>query len=262
MGVIMEPRHTTLRCMFPADGHTHQRDDNGCGAYSVDPVSGSRGASRLSEAARSDARAELVGRMRNRTVSNISCVEWYGLGVSGTSENVTAFHPLTDDAAACERMKHNHEFSIEAATAAWERMAEAIAGHPVCTPNLDAPHALTGQFWLYTGSCSWQPTEWQSMADFFINDLLPASADVPPSAEPRRLWNEIVAQPPANEHEELAATKAVFYIVSENRTEMDELHELSTRNAASLGNVPVLRIDLNRLARGGPLFECGAHPLP
>ena len=191
----------------------------------------------------------------NLTADQISCVPFYGLGTGGSSPNVTAFHPVDGSMASCERMKRSGRFVVEAATAAWQRMDEAIAGRRVCTPN-DATHAMTGQFWVYTGACSWEPTEWQSMVDIFVDHLLPASEDVPDGAEPRHLWNEIIAQPPGDEPAEIAATLAMFYMRTDNATEMEEVRELAATNARQLGNVPVLLIEPRSLASGGPLFTC------
>merc|ERR1719502_1634940 len=94
------------------------------------------------------------------------------------------------------------------------------------------------------------------MVDFFINHLLPASEDVPEGAEPRRLWNEIIARAPQDEPAERAATLAMFYIRTNNMTEVSEVRELAVTNADALGGVPVLVVDPARLASGGPLFTC------
>jgi len=265
LGVVLNPRHVALRCMYPADGHTHRRDDLGCGPYSVDPILGSQGVAAL--------RADGTLESRRRTQSNVSadelsCPDMYGLGLGGSSPNVTAFHPVlgaSDDkdasADACARMKQDGVFTVEAATAAWEHMDAAIAGRHVCTPN-DAMAAASGQFWVYTGACSWEPTEWQSMVDTMVDHLLPASQPgatktAPPlGAEDRHLWNEVVARPPTTEREEFDATLAMFIVRTSNATEMEELRSLAETNARALGNVPVLEIDLERLDGGGPLFEC------
>jgi len=265
LGVVLNPRHVSLRCMYPADGHTHRRDNLGCGPYSVDPIVGSQGLGAL--------RADGTLESRRRTQSNVSadelsCPDMYGLGLGGSSPNVTAFHPVlgaSDDkdasADACARMKQDGVFTVEAATAAWEHMDAAIAGRHVCTPN-DAMAAESGQFWVYTGACSWEPTEWQSMVDMMVDHLLPASEPgatetAPPlGAEDRHLWNEVVARPPTTEREEFDATLAMFIVRTDNATEMEELRSLAETNARALGNVPVLEIDLERLEGGGPLFEC------
>ena len=231
----MDPFSVTVRCMYASDGHSHRRDDHGCGPYSVDPAYGSRGETQLRASGQLDTtRRSLLSGLANTSADAIDCADYYGINLGGSSPNVTAFHPINEGPRACERMKRDGTFVVEAATAAWQRMDAAIAGQPVCTPN-DAMHAMSGQFWVYTGACSWAPTEWQSMADIFVNHLLPASEDVPDGAEARHLWNEIIARAPQDAPAERASTLAMFYIRTDNATEVSELRELAMTNADALG---------------------------
>lgn len=260
LGVVMDPFGVTVRCMYASDGHSHRRDDHGCGPYSVDPAYGSRGETQLRASGQLDTtRRSLLSGLANTSADAIDCEDYYGINLGGSSPNVTAFHPINEGPRACERMKRDGTFVVEAATAAWQRMDAAIAGQPVCTPN-DAMHAMSGQFWVYTGACSWAPTEWQSMADIFVNHLLPASEDVPDGAEARHLWNEIIARAPQDAPAERASTLAMFYIRTDNATEVSELRELAMTNADALGGLPVLVIDPTKLASGGPLFTCAVPP--
>ena len=48
----------------------------------------------------------------------------------------------------------------------------------------------------------------------------------------------------------------MFYMRTDNATEMEEVRELAATNARQLGNVPVLLIEPRSLASGGPLFTC------
>ena len=72
------------------------------------------------------------------------------------------------------------------------------------------------------------------------------------------LWNEIVATVPADAQAWADAAKALFYFKTRG---MDPktvamLRAVARRNADAYGGKPVLRLDLEAWAAGGPMFVC------
>ena len=90
------------------------------------------------------------------------------------------FHAEAAGTRACEAMKAGEgQSSFEFMTDTKMRNVELIVGSPVCVMDdlrpesiVNCSAALTGSVgtcvgyvFTYTGSCSWQPLEWQQMVD-------------------------------------------------------------------------------------------------
>ena len=278
VGVIARPQALTLRCMYPSDGATSVRDDDGCGPFFFDSVYGSRGAARLGVERLAQERAWMEeyrnSRYPGRDWRDIECQSFFATDHFLLYFNATTWRAKDANANACEAMKRSASVGVPAADLAHESIFEmykkqqsAIYGAPLCVDH----NVALGHFWEYVGECSWAPTEFQAMVDamnaWFAPTKVPSPTPQDPSGTRPLLWNELVAPQPASLAQEAALVRAVFYMVTPqtNATVRARLREDARKNAkmysasggSALASLPVLELDETRLGPGrGNLFRC------
>lgn len=257
VGVVADPAALDLQCLYPTDGGTDARDENGCGPLISDPLYGSHGASNLTAAERAAFKQyvddQIAKSFPGKTWQQIPCAALTSM--AGTAlANGTSWLPDSNAAGACEEMKQGKRgLNFTTLPAVVASMWEAIVGERLCTaapPQIDT----YGHWFEYDGPCSWRPTEWQQMVDAMLRWFSPHDAALGPGG----WWNEIVAAWPASAAEFARIAQAVFYIAT---PQMDARTLAATkaaaeRNARMYGGRPLLVIDSAKFLAGGPLFAC------
>lgn len=282
VGVILDPLHVDITCVYPTDAGTDGRDNDGCGPSSYNPKYGSKGAEKAGIIGRWMAKRAYEWYTRdyygNRTWEEISCTELFQLPealVNGTvwkakvdddykscnSEGYLRAARHTVDIAARQGRSLAHvelEYTSLAADIAWE--FGALLGHPPCEVESQTIEQLFDEYhWFeYGGTCSWKPHQFEQMMDSMRNDF------IKPHPKMSISWNEIVAAKPRSNQEERNSIAAVFYVKypSESDEVIAEARQLAEREAKRFGRKPVLEVDLSSYWHDedhfwtSPLFKC------
>lgn len=256
LGVVAHPEALELRCIYPTDAGTDDRDEDGCGALIRDPTHGSHGASQMSPAEKRRTRLYieyvLATQFAGKRWQEIPCDDL--LHFTGTQlANASSWLPNGTGTDACAAMKRGERGIMwTSMSAVFAAQWEAVVGRKLCQPA-PAPLDVAGRWFEYDGPCAWEPAEWQLMVDAMLRWFAPHTA-----VGPTGWWNEIVAKWPSSPAEAASIVRAVFYIKTANmdaRT-LAALEAAARQNAAMYAHVAVLELDVSRLLAGGPLFEC------
>jgi hypothetical protein len=239
LGIVANPHTLGLRCAFPTDAGSDDRDDDGCGPLISDPVYGSGGASRMSRKQKALAHERIRNQLREKfpgrdCPSECPCSEFF----AGYPSNGTAWLSNSSAAGACAAMKGGRRaLRYEPFFSVLAGHQEAIYGAPVCSVEEPAPRLNTrGYWWEYDGECSWEPREWQSMVDAMLAWFAPN--------QEMMLWNEVIAPKPETLEQEVAITQAIYYITTPTmNTSMKHLLNRVARRNAELFGRPLLELD-------------------
>jgi hypothetical protein len=138
---------------------------------------------------------------------------------------------------ACPWMKRGDPDAVSYETMesfiSWE--IEAFLGHPPCVAE-DATRFGPENWWVYGGSCPWEPSEFQTMLDLMATGFEGYRQEI-------SLWNEVVAARPAQERD---AITAVFYAARPglDAGALGKARAIAELEAQRLGGKPVLLMDL------------------
>lgn len=258
-GVIADPHALDIRCLYPVDGGTDLREDNGCGPWVNDTVFGANGASQMTPEQLAQARAWIRAYTQEnfpgRSWQDISCDDFFGPWYLPL--NATAFHPGANTAAACTALTNGvYNVTYENFRSTFAAQFAAYNGAPVCT--VSEPVVKRGYYIEYVGECAWQPTQWQAMVDAMDQWFFPSTTRLGLSQ-----WNEVVATLPSTLADEAAIARAVFYIKTAgmNATSVALLRRWAALNGDMWGGKPILELDLARYEAGGALFTCAEEAL-
>jgi len=221
VGIVLDPMHVNITCLYPTDAATDIRDNDGCGPPTQDPKYGSKGARRAGIVGRRMARQQIEKYTRenfgDKGWRDIPCTEFFNLPASianGTawrerekdparrnksdghvwdqenaylrlgSHDMADQSMLTDD--VCSRLKGGDdsiEFEYKSVEEWFSWELGAFLGHPPCRVEQDTPSFEKHNWWEYSGKCSWQPLEFQQMMDTMKNQFSESSSSISSSRQ-------------------------------------------------------------------------------
>jgi hypothetical protein len=252
IGMVLKPTATSIRCAYPVDAVTDNRDDNGCGPYSTDPIYGSKGYDHKNWFGKMMERQEVIFYRnqvfgKGRPFESIPCSDWVQQPPVAVFGVLDESNTNTTDSSLKWEFKTQAELVVEQ----WSY----IMGHPVCNQSEPAPkpdfHNTT--IFLYQGHQVWKPEEWTTVVQ-----LLEDALDEHPNLY---VWNELVLDVPTGSESEFAnqTVQAVFHIQG-NGVVMDEVARRLARREARRINKPHLYVDLRSLDNPNEdLFHCSSE---
>lgn len=185
IGLILDPTTTGINCIYPIDGVTDQRLNNGCGVQ-PDAPEASNNYYRILE------RFEIV-KYKNDAFgkdvkwSDIDCKDFIGMTETG-------FFAVNNSDCSL-RLESAAKFTYETYS--------NLLGHPVCNATqawVEPSYSMTDTI-LYMGSCVWKPSDWRSMIDTMVK----VTSEYPHA----NIWNEVLIAKPRELND---IVQAVFLI--------------------------------------------------
>eukprot|EP00977_Amphora_coffeiformis_P027276 scaffold34600_cov184-Amphora_coffeaeformis.AAC.1 len=134
-----------------------------------------------------------------------------------------------------------------------QNIEQDIMGHAVCSqPDPVPPPPFDEGFFIYQGPQGYPPEDWQDVIDL-QQQFITRFPDTP------SIWNEIVLQLPPRRLE--SVVQAVFYVINDdddvNSDSNMELVERAQRQSRTLGDKPLLKVDLSQYYQhGGDILVC------
>jgi hypothetical protein len=228
IGLVLNPLQAEIRCLYPTDAASNDRDGDGCGPPIMDPEHGSSGASSYNIATRYLVRKALT-EYKN-----------FNFGVHTPWDDISCdyFFPGVDlpPAMLAWDVDSKGQVKYQSIVSLLGGEHEAIMGHPVCTCPKNDDHTFGGGqygFLLHQGSQSWDPIDWQEAMDLQI-DFIEHRQDV------LWHWNEIVLALPKPQMQDIV--QAVFFLDSPDMDDDDRAEGLKKARAVAgvMGGKPYM----------------------
>jgi len=238
IGLILDPALADIQCIYPTDGASDTRNNQGCGPFNFDPDS-------LSIFTRWNLR-KLYNSYKefNFAVTpweDIDCEAFFGTPHSPS-------HPLGGWTGVVQKAdqifwtwqdQHGEDTAAivyQKDAAFRQKVAEPVIGHAVCSLVDPEPNFDEG-FFIYTGKHGMPPEKWQRaietqqqmIATFPENDV----------------WNEVVLGLPSHLKD---IVLAVFYVDSQDMSHdrKAEIRKQAEQEAVLYGSKPLLKLDTAR----------------
>eukprot|EP00526_Cylindrotheca_closterium_P000684 CAMPEP_0113632560 /NCGR_PEP_ID=MMETSP0017_2-20120614/16927_1 /TAXON_ID=2856 /ORGANISM="Cylindrotheca closterium" /LENGTH=377 /DNA_ID=CAMNT_0000543127 /DNA_START=13 /DNA_END=1143 /DNA_ORIENTATION=+ /assembly_acc=CAM_ASM_000147 len=242
VGLILDPSLVDIQCLYPTDGGTLGRDQNGCGPTIYDRHGGSQGAASVNKNPvkkyfyrkyMTDYKNLNFG--RKTQWEDIDCMEFFDLPPTEL-QRFWGFGDNNNSSTSVQFYSSPDLFKTEFG---------AIVGHDLCSVGLE-PDAGPQQFPLYYGAKSWDPQDLKEVIDLemgFIQNQT-TSGDM--------IWNEFVISLPV---ELPPLVLGVFYVNENYAGKRSKRREAAKRQAKTFGDLPVFVMH-NEKYWHGDILEC------
>ena len=221
VGMIVDPLAVDVKCVYPVDGMTTDRDGMGCGPLKD--------------------RGDWFGPPQPAWQIRL-WVKWRKITKFGYSKKWEDI-PCTDFFAGDEYfpfdnmpMLTDHNNTWTTISYMYVKHVEKVVGHAVCYPDMNPDFGNRDMMLAYYGPEPWWPKQWQECTD----EMQRIVQNNPKS---RGIWNEVVIDNPMDVRQ---IVQAVFYINPVNR-------EQAYFEAERLGQRTVFELDPFDLAQA---FQC------
>jgi len=249
VGHILQPNATTIRCLYPIDGATDGREDEGCGPMRDDIHYGSKGYDHAKWYTKLLLKRKIIEFKNsrfgnNRTWDSIPCSEFLGSTAANFSSAVLGEVNNDDRSWTYQRTS---EYIIQS----WSY----IMGHNICNTSqpLPTPSFNDTDFLVYFGPTPWQPQHWEEML-FLMKDAIVEHPSI-------QIWNEITLDVSADMLND--AVQAVFYVKGGINPGRDTLARRIAIAEARKLHKPLLYVNLIHPSHDhseADLFQCDDAP--